>query len=228
MDERRQSATKQRILDTAERLFAARGVHSTSLRGLTAEAKVNLAAVNYHFGSKEALLQAVFERRLIPLNKAQRDRLEAVRKNAQAVSARPSVRDALHAFFEPLLSAPDSGPAAENFLRLLGRSFTEPDETVRKITLRHMGPVLILLFDISTQALPHLPRDCLFWRLNLALGTMTHALSVNFSALPPSVTLPRSTFMSGLILDFLTAGLEAPYTGNSSRMEQPAQVFGDT
>ena len=47
--------TKDRILDAAERLFAHKGIEATSLRNITAEAGVNLAAVNYHFQSKEAL-----------------------------------------------------------------------------------------------------------------------------------------------------------------------------
>ncbi|NOQ41505.1 MAG: TetR family transcriptional regulator, partial [Desulfuromusa sp.] len=60
--------TKTRILNSAEQLFAREGFHSTSLRTLTSRAEANLASVNYHFGSKDALLQAVIERRLLPLN----------------------------------------------------------------------------------------------------------------------------------------------------------------
>lgn len=213
---RRQSDTKTRILDAAERLFAAEGFHSTSLRELTAEARVNLAAVNYHFGSKEALLQAVFERRLVPLNKAQWDRLEAVRENVQAASARPSARDALHAFFEPMLSLRDSGPAAEDFIRLLGRSLCEQSEPICGTLLRHIRPALILLFDILAEALPLMSRDCLFWRLNFALGSMNHALSMcHFPALPPN-TAPSisSATMTRWLLDFIAAGMEAPRAQN--------------
>ena len=60
--------TKLTILDTAERLFADHGFGATSLRNIISEAEVNLAAVHYHFGSKEALIKAVLERRIIPLN----------------------------------------------------------------------------------------------------------------------------------------------------------------
>ena len=62
-----QSDTVQRILDAAEVLFAQKGFAETSLRAITSRAGVNLAAVNYHFGSKEALVQAVFERYLTQL-----------------------------------------------------------------------------------------------------------------------------------------------------------------
>lgn len=207
-----QSDAKTRILDAAERLFAAEGFHGTSLRGLTAEARVNLAAVNYHFGSKEALLQAVLERRLVPLNKTQRVQLEMIRKNAQASSVRPSVRDALHAFFGPMLSLRDSGPAAKDFIRLLGQSLGEQSETIRGTLLRHIGPVQILLFDILAEALPLMSRDCLFWRLNFALGSMIHAMSMcHFPALSPNTASSiSSATMTGCMLDFIAAGMEAP------------------
>src|SRR5437764_6402442 len=61
-------ATKERILDVAEALFMEHGYEATSLRAITTAAEVNLAAVNYHFGSKEELFQAVLTRRLDPMN----------------------------------------------------------------------------------------------------------------------------------------------------------------
>src|SRR5947208_16884641 len=64
------AATKERILDSAESLFMEHGFEATSLRSITAAAAVNLAAVNYHFGSKEELFQAVLTRRLDPMNHA--------------------------------------------------------------------------------------------------------------------------------------------------------------
>ena len=81
--------TKTRILDAAENLFAARGYHNTSLREITKEAGVNLAAVNYHFGSKEALLRAVIKRRLVPLNQVRTRRLHEVREKARREKRRP-------------------------------------------------------------------------------------------------------------------------------------------
>jgi len=74
--------TKDRILDVAERLFAEHGFANTSLRSITAEAGANLAAVNYHFQSKDALIQAVFARRLGPLNQARLEMLDAAEARA--------------------------------------------------------------------------------------------------------------------------------------------------
>src|SRR5205085_2358496 len=65
-----QHETRTRILDAAEELFMQHGFEGTSMRLLTAKAGVNLAAVNYHFGSKDALIEAVFHRRLDPMKVA--------------------------------------------------------------------------------------------------------------------------------------------------------------
>src|SRR5205807_225879 len=88
--------TKQRILDSAERLFAEHGFEGTSLRAIIADAKVNLAAIHYHYHSKEALLDAVILRRLAPVN---RERLELLDACEQA--GPPSLEAVLEAFLAP-------------------------------------------------------------------------------------------------------------------------------
>src|SRR6476661_10749602 len=82
VDTRTPGATKDRILDAAEALFMEHGFEATSLRALTAAAGVNLAAVNYHFGSKEELFQSVLTRRLDPMNQERIDLLEKVEREA--------------------------------------------------------------------------------------------------------------------------------------------------
>ncbi|MFO7982053.1 MAG: TetR family transcriptional regulator, partial [Desulfuromonadales bacterium] len=96
-----QQDTKERILDAAEGLFAREGFHGTSLRAITTRAAVNLAAVNYHFGSKDTLIEAVFERRLTPLNRLRLQRLDEVKKRAERSGGKPETRDVLAAFIEP-------------------------------------------------------------------------------------------------------------------------------
>ena len=66
----RRQDTKSRILDAAEKLFGLNGFEATSLRDITAEAQVNLAAVNYHFQSKDSLIDAVIARRIEPVNRS--------------------------------------------------------------------------------------------------------------------------------------------------------------
>ncbi len=108
----RHSDTKLCILDTAERLFAHNGFYRTSIKQLASEAKVNLAAVNYHFGSKMVLIEKVLERRLRPINQQRMERLEAVRQVAARKGYRPLVEDLLHAFIDPAFTTntPMQGP----------------------------------------------------------------------------------------------------------------------
>src|SRR5437762_13635541 len=74
--------TKTRILDAGEHLFMEHGFEATSLRQLTSAAGVNLAAVNYHFGSKEELFQAVLTRRLDPMNQERIQLLDRLEREA--------------------------------------------------------------------------------------------------------------------------------------------------
>src|SRR5438105_15736421 len=115
--------TKQRILDSAERLFAQHGFAATSLRTIIADAKVNLAAIHYHFHSKEALLDAVILRRLGPVNQERLKLLDAC--EASALDGRPNLESVLEAFIAPAFrvgSDPDSG---QIFVRLIGRILSE-------------------------------------------------------------------------------------------------------
>jgi AcrR family transcriptional regulator len=168
--------TKQRILDVAERLFASYGYHFTSLRTITTEAQVNLAAVNYHFGSKDALLEEVFKRRLIPLNAIRREQLEQVRDRARVDNRTPEVADVLRAFVVPTVNFCCQEPGAVHFSTLVGRALAEPDDRLREIFIQHIMPLFNLLYELLQAALPELDRDTVFWRLQFALGATTHMM----------------------------------------------------
>jgi len=205
--------TKTRILDAAEQLFARDGFHITSMRTLTERADVNLAAVNYHFGSKEKLLQAVFARRLGPLDKIRRQRIEAVLAQATADSNPPQVRELLLAFIGPIIEFRSSAPGAENFLTLIGRSLSEPDETVRGYFIQQVLPIFTLLFESLQKALPQLPENILMTRLQFIMGAMSHMMcnSARQGQLPPGFPTPLKTDqMVTELVNFVTRGLEGP------------------
>ncbi len=212
-----QPDTKQRILDSAEKLFAEDGYHCTSLRAITGGAGVNLAAVNYHFGSKNALLEAVFERRLMPLNRERQGCLLAVRKSAADRGGHPEPREVLRAFIEPTMRFRNSGDGAEKFVSLVGRSLAEPVGSVRETFLGQMRPTFILLFETLCLALPELPQARLYYRLHFALASMGHAMcwadrliGPAHEGLPSGVVLPDdSTLLLDELLSFVTAGMEA-------------------
>src|SRR5436189_679999 len=129
-DSRAPLATKARILDTAEALFMEHGFEATSLRQLTTAASVNLAAVNYHFGSKEELFQAVLTRRLDPMNQERIELLEKVERDA---GGRPlSCEKILFAMLIPALKlARDEKRGGKDFLRLVGRAYADPAPFIR-------------------------------------------------------------------------------------------------
>lgn len=196
--------TRKNILDAAEGLFAARGYHATSLRAVTRAARANLAAVHYHFGSKQALLEAVLARRLAPLN-AQRQAY------IQALPADAGVAEILRAFIEPTLAFRDSSPGARHFITIVGRALVESDEKVRTVFLAQMEELLRQLQLRMEKALPALDRRVLAWRLFFALGTVAHTmrmadrLPATFFGNEPSLSTEE---LAERLSGFVTCGME--------------------
>jgi AcrR family transcriptional regulator len=166
------SDTRERILDAAERLFAAHGFAGTSLRAVTREAEVNLAAVHYHFGSKEDLLRAVLDRVVVPINKERLERLGQL--EASSGDAPPPLEGILEAYLAPgLRSIGDLGERGLIITRFLGRSYTEPSELVQALIREQFGEVGQRFTEALGRALPHLPEAELHRRFMLVVGVMT-------------------------------------------------------
>lgn len=165
-------STRQRILGAAEELFARHGFAGASLRQVTASAKVNLAAVNYHFGSKENLIEEVFRRRLDELNARRTELLSQCRGRADL-----SLEDVLDAFVRPALelSLSDAGGAA--FVRVLARAYAEHDERLRRFLSDNYGHVLKEFAVVFARLLPQLDKEELYWRLDIVSGALTYAMA---------------------------------------------------
>lgn len=157
--------TKTRILDAAEKLFGEKGFDATSLRDITAEADVNLAAVNYHFQSKDSLMDAVISRRVEPVNQKRAQMLEAAGPN-------PTVEQILIAFLSPLLSqeVPSVAP-------LMGRVLATPDVFLVHFMKKHMTVIVQQFTDALVKALPGLGESEVLWRLNFTAGAMAHLMA---------------------------------------------------
>ncbi len=168
--------TRERILNVAEALFAEHGFEGASLRMITAAAGVNLAAVNYHFGSKEKLIEEVFRRRLTWLNEVRRQRLEALQDEALRLgkSVRPS--RILEAFFGSLFDLAKQ-PGGETFLRLLGRTLTNPSEFVRRMLAPEYGDVLPRYLEALYTSVPDVPHEEILWRFHFMLGSVSYAIA---------------------------------------------------
>jgi AcrR family transcriptional regulator len=200
--------TRDKILDAAERLFADGGYAATSLRSIMALAEVNVAAVHYHFRSKEALLEAVLLRRVGPANE---ERLRLLEEYERECGGEPTVEGVLEAFLLPTFEmAADAEQGGYTFVRLLGRLQAE-SEVLPKIVVQRFGPVLLRFADALTRALPELPSDELFWRARLALGATAQILR---DAPRIKATLAGDTpdwqAMLHRLIPFLSAGFRAP------------------
>lgn len=166
-------STRNRILSAATILFARKGYDATSLRDITTEAKVNLAAVNYHFRSKEDLFCAVIERIIAPTSTRRLALLEELQQ-----AHRISLEGVLDAFFRPIVEVghlPDGTRAP--FLPLLGRFFTERPDLIERVFRTHLFPVGQRYLAILNELLPHLDAVELGWRFHFMIGTLTHTLS---------------------------------------------------
>lgn len=168
--------TKDRILDAAEALFALNGSNGASLRAITQRAKVNLAAVHYHFGSKDRLLEAVLARRLLPLNTERIRRLENYQKEAGRKKVR--LENVIEAMVGPALRlSRDENEGGRIFMRLLGRLVLEPDARIQNLLTGQFETVLEKFMPSLTVALPHLSPKDFFWRLHFLVGSMAHTMA---------------------------------------------------
>ncbi len=172
MSDDRRFSTKQRILGAAEDLFARRGFAGASLRQVTSAAQVNLAAVNYHFGSKDGLIEEVFRRRLDELNA---NRLAALRR--VLARPRPELEEVLAAFIKPALELSLDREGGAAFVRVLARAYAEHNERLRKFLSDNYGHVLKEFATAFARLLPHLDKEELYWRLDIVAGALTYAMA---------------------------------------------------
>jgi AcrR family transcriptional regulator len=213
---RAQSDTRERILSAAEALFMERGFAATSLREITSRAQVNLAAVNYHFGSKEELIRAVFARHLGPLNQARVAYLDGLQAQARGQALTPE--RIIEAMVAPVMQASrDPLRGGARFLRLLGRAFSEPSATVRDCLPKQYREVVVRFKEALVRALPHLPEQELVWRMHFMFGAMSYAMAGNDALqLISTCDVEGAEDAQAIIcrlVPFLTAGLQAPLPG---------------
>ena len=202
--------TKERILDAAEHLFADHGFPATSLRDITQEAGVNLAAVNYHFGSKETLLISVLDRKIAPVNRTRLAQLDALET---AAGADPVPTEALvRAFLTPLCETwQKQDPGVPKFLKLVGRIHAEVDQSLRATFIEQFDTVMQRFTAAFHCGLPHLESIEVQWRVLFLVGSMAHTITWGGSIVAmgrPHSHDPGDVFEA--LIEFATAGMSAP------------------
>jgi AcrR family transcriptional regulator len=207
--------TRERILDAAEQMFMQLGYDGTSMRLVTSAAGVNLAAANYHFGSKEALMQEVLRRRLEVINQERLRVLDEAEAQAGGKPLKPSV--IIDCFFGTLFRvAADQKAGGDTFLRLLGRTITDPSAFIRTFMSGEYAGVLDRYKEAMFRSLPDVPRAEIVWRFHFMLGATSYAIAGTDSlqlvtdwqvdegaAAQSENLLPR-------LMSFLIGGLHAP------------------
>jgi AcrR family transcriptional regulator len=207
--EEAQAATKQAVFNAAERLFALNGFQNVSVRDITAEAGVNLASVNYHFGSKDSLLFEIFRRRTSELN---RERARMLHEANTRHGGKPPVRDILEAYFAPPLrwAAPDNERRIS--VQFIIRARSEGTAEMREV-LRNDVSHLARFADALMAARPELPKEDVYWRLHFMLGIVHNNRFAEFDRLHHlSGGLTREGDVDALLgrmLDFAEAGFLA-------------------
>lgn len=204
--------TRTKIIDAAEQIFADKGVNGASLREIMLAAEVNIAAVNYYFGSKADLLKAVVARRASEINGARQKLLDdAYRKNGGALS----IDDWLHAFVEPFVEAEGSSdPGWRNFIRVLNwvAAGQGQDPLCFQIIQETYGAVRESFLEALAVVLPGLSMDEINWRYYSSVTVMRTVVVAReraqlAGAMPDANDLNK---MMKHVVAFLRGGLTAP------------------
>ncbi len=198
--------TKVRILDTAEKLFGMNGFEGTSLRDITTAADVNLAAINYHFQTKDSLIDAIVARRIQPVNNTRLELLEVAGPN-------PTVEEILTAFMAPVMQV-----KVDAVVPLIGRILSNPEVFVERVFHKHLAPVSQRFVEALSKALPELPPSELLWRLHFSVGVMTHTML--WGRIFPKITngvcdISDREALVDRTVRFVAAGFRAPASKGS-------------
>jgi len=206
-------STKNKILDAADVLFADKGFNGTSLREITSQANVNLAAVNYHFGSKKELIKAVMSRYMDELS----PQLESALLLICQAEQKPNLHEVFSAFIEPLLNLNEfKENGTSTFLQLLGRGYTDSQGFLRWFLTTQYPNVFTNFTKAVKIAYPELTTEEMFWRLHFTMGTIVFTMSSSEAL----IDIAQNDFENKLdiagvierVIPYVAAGVAAPIT----------------
>ncbi len=203
-------STKNKILDAAESLFAVQGFNGTSLREITSQAEVNLAAVNYHFGSKKELIKSVMSRYMNELSPLLESALIDVFERDNL-----SLLEVFSAFIEPLLSLNEfKENGTSNFLQLLGRGYSDSQGFLRWFLTTQYPGVINNFVKAVQKAYPELTAEEMFWRLHFTMGTVVFTMSSSDALMDIAKSdFDKTMDIAGVIkkvIPYVAAGVAAP------------------
>ena len=202
--------TSEKILNAAESLFAAHGIGTVSLRKIVAQAQVNIASVNYHFGSKDELIKEVFRRRLREVNSERMRLLEKLRLEYN--NGPIELREVLRALLVPALTLGQNKNQGRNFFRLASRAHSETNPVVQEVLYQELHSVIEEFLEEIKKSTLHLSEKERAARMAFVAGGMFKA------ALIPMQEMFIHRFFGGdlkieqiteMLIDFCEGGLNA-------------------
>lgn len=166
--------TRSRILAVATRAFAEMGIENVSMRELTSLAGANIAAINYHFGSKDGLAEAIFEEIAPRLNSMRLKELGEVLRRAEALGQRPEMSAIIASFTRPYLD-PAFSHEGGLLAQLVLRHRLAPTPMTQRIIARHFDPMAREYMRAFALACPDIPADEFAWRYMFMAGAVVMA-----------------------------------------------------
>jgi len=212
--------TKARIVAVAERMVAERGAQRFSIRDITNEAGVNLAAINYHFGSKERLIAEMLARRILTLNEQRSALLDKLEAGTGAGGAPVRVEAIMEVIINTILFSDEKERAGNmTTMKMFSRLSLDPDVEIVSMFTLHFRPFKTRLITLLARALPHLRREAVEWRANQVFGLLGyHALfeEMRCKSLGRSFNVKKE---QRRLLNFCVAAFQAP-SESQSRTEK--------
>ena len=217
------SEPKRRLLAAAERLFAERGFEAVSVRDITQASKANVAAVNYHFGSREELIELTINRHLAPIQDERLARMEALARKASGNSA-PPLEELIEAYVRPLAATVRKSELPEAlFLKLLGRILALQGDEFPEDMAQRIKSLRQRFMKMLAKCLPELTAEEIQWRLHFIDGALIHLLLRPELAGVPAASPLDAAF--GRLIRFAAAGLRDGTDDSAALPKGPQAMF---
>lgn len=207
-----QPDTRERLLNTAQRLFAEHGFKATSLRQITREADANVASVNYHFGSKEEMLNELIRRRVDSVNERRYALLEKYR--VEAADQPIPLEKIFEALFLPFFhsEAPYTDKDTMNLIHIIVRAGLEQPSLSKAVYEGHFKILVSKILEALSETMPELETAEIHWRFHFALSLMLSSMMTRQRVKNTSKDLCDPEDIQGMVtrlIDFICAGFRA-------------------
>jgi len=200
-------STKERILNSTEKLIAEQGFTALSIRKISLKAHTNLAAINYHFGNKEQLINQVLERRLNNLFDVRMKMLHDL--NQGDSDKKCNLEQILHAFIAPaLFMINDEHQGGKVFMKVLARAYAEQSDSLHELLAKRYTPIIKEFAEAIHLSCPELPRQTIFWRFHFIIGALTYAMS-DFGGSSMSKQMPEAEYFNTSVKELIQFAVSA-------------------